>query len=467
MKLYKHQEDSITKLKKVRGWGLFNEPQTGKTAIAINLLFHQKIKGKVNIIIVPKVLLNKWRQEILIWFSNFDIFVPNEYNSINKRIRTYNEWITDGKELDNKIIITTPIVGQMIIKNIKEIGVFIIDEAHNLSNHKAKTTKFYLLEAINKAEYKGIITGTPLRNHLGGMFSMIGLMGYYPSLSKKTIWGLYKTFEKQYLITKDLPTPNGHFTKICGWKKDALEILQDKISHISVNYKMKDIFRDMPDSTIEDFYIDVTTEQKKYISILLKNGEVQTPKRWLSIYNGAEALANLQLYQVLTTFPERYGIKGAKTEWLLEYLEEIIIPNNQKTIIFSKSRTYLEYLGTTKIGKYATYLTGENKKGLLEFTEDSDKLILLAQVDAAGVGITLDFVNVIVFTDLPYSPASWTQACGRNRSPYRNKANKEIIRLLCKDTIDEVQLESLNKNQNLASQINDYAGMINRRYMKW
>ena len=92
-------------------------------------------------------------------------------------------------------------------------------------------------------------------------------------------------------------------------RKNVFEILQDKISHISVNYKMKDIFRDMPDSTIEDFYIDVTTEQKKYISILLKNGEVQTPKRWLSIYNGAEALANLQLYQALTTFPERYGIK--------------------------------------------------------------------------------------------------------------------------------------------------------------
>ena len=52
-----------------------------------------------------------------------------------------------------------------------------LDEGHNIKNHRAKTSK----AALNlDTERKWIISGTPIQNNLGELWSLLNFLDYYP-----------------------------------------------------------------------------------------------------------------------------------------------------------------------------------------------------------------------------------------------------------------------------------------------
>ena len=88
------------------------------------------------------------------------------------------------------------------------------------------------------------------------------------------------------------------------------------------------------------------------------------------------------------------------------------------------------------------------------FQEDEQIKICIAQLQTAGVGITLHSADTAIFYSLDYNYASFEQAKSRiHRIGQKN--NCTYIYLIAKGTIDEKIIKALNKKEDIAKRIID------------
>ena len=88
------------------------------------------------------------------------------------------------------------------------------------------------------------------------------------------------------------------------------------------------------------------------------------------------------------------------------------------------------------------------------FQEDSDCMVLIGQIAAAGLGITLTAASTMVFYSMDYSMSNFEQAKARiHRVSQKNDCL--YIYLIAKGTVDRKVLKSLRNKVDLAKLLVD------------
>ncbi len=399
----------------------------------IKQILKEKKDAKI-LIVAPTSLIYNWKNE-------FDKFG----SELKYKVFAENKWVRkqELEEVDdiNILITTYGLVRQDQEKYFAmNFELVAIDEAQNIKNIHAQMTK--AVKQLN-ANTKIALTGTPLENSVLELWSIFDFImpGYLAS---------NLNFQKKYAI-KDVDSEN----------LKVLDSLNQQIKPFILRRKKKDVVKELPDKIENNIYIDLNQEQKKlYVSQLEK-----TKKEMDEILaNEGFQKGNFKILQLLTKLRqlcidpriiyENYQGGSAKIENLISLTKEII-ENGHKILLFTSYKMALDivYQEFTK-QNISTYIidgsvSSKKRMELVEKFNQDDTNVFLITLKSGGTGLNLTSADVVIHLDLWWNPQVENQATDRAHR-IGQKKTVEVIKLICKGTIEERILELQNKKKILA-----------------
>lgn len=428
---FKHQLDAIEYGLNHSCWILADEPGLGKTKTACDLASILNSEGEVSqclIICGVNGLKYNWANEIKI-HTNKDCFIlgtryrknGNEYiGSTQDKIddvSTHSEFflITNVETLRNKDFVAA------VNRKCNIISMIVVDEAHKCNNSTSQQGKN--LQKLNKEKYRIALTGTPILNNpldayaslkwIGAEHSNLtqfrqfycefGGFGGYEVIRYKNIDVLKNSFEKYMLRRK---------------KEDVLD-LPEKLyrnEYVEMNEKQRGIYEEARKWVLEN--IDMIKQSPNPLSQLLRMRQA----------TGATSILSSEINE------------SCKLDRLEELVDEIS-RNDKKCIVFS-NWTSMTDLIVQRLKKYnPAVITGEVDSNTRNeerdrFQNDKNCKVCVGTIGALGTGFTLTAATYAIFTDLPWNKGTLTQ-CEDRIHRISTKENVTIIKLICKNTIDE------------------------------
>jgi SNF2 family DNA or RNA helicase len=438
-RLREYQKQDANYLKNRGSCLVLNEPRTGKTPTMITVL--KAMNSKVNIVICPSSLVLNWAKEFKQWYPEMKVYpvvgTPKQRNTL------YIDF--QSKHTQPKVLVISKDTWKKDESlHTLEFGVAIVDEAHFLRNYKSKQS-----EAIFalKANVKYALTGTPSVKHGSDVYGLLHFINpeAFPS---------YWQFTDRYWNINDN-----------GWGKDVAEpkgFRSDELLTImnmnSVQRKRKDVMKWLPAATYQTIPVQMGKKQTGYYDKMMDTFEVWDEKEEHGV-DTLNVLSQLMRLRQICLDPRLLGFKevGAKTTALLEFAEEM----NEPFVVMTMFSSYFELVKDEleKLGKKVAVIDGSvsktNRNKIVERFQSGKIDILLANIVAAGVGLTLDRSDTIVFMDKSFSPADNEQAQDRIVPTTKEKYHPiNILSFVCEGTVDERINDILERKEDLTKLIN-------------
>jgi SNF2 family DNA or RNA helicase len=213
----------------------------------------------------------------------------------------------------------------------------------------------------------------------------------------------------------------------------------------------------IPPKQYQTIEVEMDAKQRKAYNSMLntftieEDGEIKA--------DAPSVLAQLTRLRQICLHPGLLDIDSpsAKENFILEWLED---NPNEQVIIFSNFSSYLKHLHK-KIGGDCQLIIGETSKDLrqniVDMFQTGGVKVILANIQAAGVGLTLDAASTVIFLDRAYTPTDNAQAEDRIVPTTENSNQRcTIIDVVCKDSIDEKINDILKKKKSVIEVVNNY-----------
>lgn len=423
------------------GGVLADEMGLGKSVQLICFLkevLKEKNDAKI-LIVAPTSLVYNWSKE----FDKFGSELKYHVFAENKAKRQ--------EELSNLNDINILITTYGLVREDKEyyqdinFEVIAIDEAQNIKNNMAQMTQ--IIKSL-KGNTKFALTGTPLENSVLELWSIFDFImpGYLASAL---------SFNRKYGIKN-----------IDDDSVKVLDNLRKQIRPFILRRKKKDVIKELPDKIENNIYIDLTKEQKK---IYLAELEKTQKKMEELLLEGTFNKFRIEILKLLTRLRqicidpsiiyENYKGGSSKIEELISMIKNII-SNGHKILLFSSYKTAIDIvnreLTNNDISCYVIDGSVSSKKRIElvdKFNSDNTSVFLIT-LKAGGTGLNLTSADVVIHLDLWWNPQAENQATDRaHRIGQKNTV--EVIKLICKGTIEEKILELQNKKKFLSDNLID------------
>jgi SNF2 family DNA or RNA helicase len=421
------------------GGVLADDMGLGKTVQTLAHLhrLHQAPAGKPSLIIAPTSVLSNWQREA-------ERFAP----SLKVHRHHGAERASTAKAFANAhVVLTSYPLLQRDEKMLSDIewNVVVFDEAQTLKNAKAKT---YLSAQSLKAHQRIALTGTPMENHLG------------------ELWSIYNVLIPGLL--GDLEGFNSIFRHPIEQRADTNQMkkLKARIRAFILRRGRDQVLTELPPKTEYTRWIELESAQADMYEslrtaihddirkVIDKKGLKQSTIHILD--------ALLKLRQVccdprLVKLPggrAHAAVAGsAKLEWLATHVPELM-EEGRSVLIFSQFTSMLALIAETlnTQGVAFSLLTGDTRDRdtpIAEFQSGKTRVFLLS-LKAGGVGLNLTAADTIIHYDPWWNPAVEAQATAR---AHRMGQDKPVIvtKLVAKGTLEERMLDMLSRKRELAS----------------
>lgn len=327
----------------------------------------------------------------------------------------------------------------------------IADESQRIKSHDAQQSK-----AMHKlgdvARYKLILSGTPVQNNAIDIFSQYRFLD-------PTVFGMnFYAFRNRYAIM-------GGFSnrQIVGYK-DLDELI--KKEH-SIAYRVtKEEALDLPEQTFITRNIRMNTKDRNLYDQIRRNS-------FAELESGGQITAPTVLTKLLRLQQFTGGFIQAdegdkpelvfrgKLDALEDILEDYVIEAEKKLVVFCRFRPEIDLiqrlLDRRKIRYCSIYgdIKIDDRGDIVkEFQTNPKVKVFLAQIDTAGLGITLTAADTCVYYSVNFNYAAYSQSLARiHRIGQRNRCT--YIHLVVEKTIDETVLKALAKKEDLAKTVVD------------
>jgi SNF2 family DNA or RNA helicase len=427
-----YQRVDVNFLQRLPHCGIFSEMRTGKTPTTLKLIEaegHEKV-----IVICPASLVLNWKKEVETW-TNYEVFAVS--GTKTKRSKIYQEWESKKGFL---VLSKDTAKADSDLLNFKDYAL-IVDEAHFLRNYQTLQSKavFHLGKHATK---RLALTGTPSTNKGADIYGILHFL--YPSR-----FSSYWSFVDRYFKTWDSPWGA---KEISGYKRK--EELQEILDLISVQRKRSEVMQWLPPKQYQTITLEMAPKQRKAYDEMLHLFTVEEAD-----VDASGVLAQLTRLRQICLAPELLEINApsAKEQFILEWLED---NPDEQVIIFSNFSSYLKELAK-KINNKLGLIIGETGKpmrqNIVEQFQAGKIQVILANIQAAGTGLTLDAAGTVIFLDRDYTVSSNQQAEDRI-VPTTQQANQSctIIDVVCKNSVDETINDLLKKKKSVIEVINNY-----------
>jgi non-specific serine/threonine protein kinase len=414
----------------------------GKTIQVLSLLLVMKNQAdgqrQPNLLVAPASLLANWMSELDRFAPSLRALIahPSAMNAADLKTLAPDR----VRELD---LVVTSYGSLLRIPWIAEVAwqLVVLDEAQAIKNPDAKQTR---AAKKLKAHTRFALTGTPIENRLGDLWSIFDFIN--PGLL-----GSAKEFTTLTKRLADRPhNPYGPLRELV--RPYILRRLKTD----------KTVIVDLPDKTEVKAFCQLTRKQAalyqqsvKELAELLENTE--------GIQRKGLILSFLMRFKQICNHPSHWLGDGAWSEadsgkWArLRDISEVIAAKQDKVLVFTQFREVTAplaaFLGSV-FGRPGLVLHGETevkkRNGLVRrFQEDESVGFFVLSLKAGGAGLNLTAASHVVHFDRWWNPAVENQATDR---AFRIGQNKNVLvhKFVCRGTIEEKIDQMIEGKQQLS-----------------
>ena len=418
------------------GGTLADDMGLGKTVQTLAYLCRLKADGRLgpSLLAAPVVTLSNWSAEIRRFAPAIIVhpyrgpahkrFIPNENSGVDLLVVSYQTLRNDAERFLDR-----------------EWDHIILDEAHYVKNASSRT---YKTVRSLRARHRLSLTGTPLENHLGELWSQMSFLN--PGLL-----GSRSDFERLYArpVERD-------------GDQDALERLGAVIAPFLLRRRKADVLEDLPPKDESVLRCEMTPEQAEAYNALSELYYRQVTG--LLSDEGLDG-ARIQIFTILSKLRllaihpplagEQFdGLSSGKMTALDTLLDEIL-EEDHKVLVFSQFLGALdraEHTCRTRGWNFSrlTGATADRETPIARFRDNPDVRVFLLSLRAGGVGINLTAADYVILLDPWWNPAVEAQAVDR---AHRLGQTRPVMayRLITAGTIEEKVLELQEKKKGLAA----------------
>lgn len=465
--LFLHQEEGWRRavhelMEGCGGYGLLYEMGCGKTLTAVAVmgtLWKLKMLKRA-LIIAPASVCSVWPKE----FRQYADF-PVECAVLDGSMPARREKLWRMRQFDSGALqvavvnyegawrIPDAYNGTNALKDFAP-DFILCDESHRIKKPTAKQSKF--IHALgDRAPFRMILTGTPIQNNPLDFYSQ------YRFLAPSVFGTSFMRFRGRYAVMGGYAV-HGKPVQVVGYKN--LDELTEKAYTCASRVTKADCL-DLPPQTFETRYVDMSPAGMKLYREMKRESIT-----WLgdNPATASNVLSRLLILQRLTggyiradDEAQAQQVDRAK----LDALEDIILDlqdAGDKCVVFVRFLDELsaicDMLQTHKIRHsfiYGAVPQSERGQMVESFQDDPEVKVFVAQIDTAGLGITLTAAKVAIFYSPTWNYASYQQALARTHRIGVAHDVCHYIHLICPGTVDEDVMAALENKKNLADLVVD------------
>jgi superfamily II DNA or RNA helicase len=417
----------------------------GKTIQVLSLLLVLKneamagAKSMPSLLVAPASLLANWAAEIARFSPNLKAVVAHASAMSAEQLKKSAPAETLA---DTDLVITSyGSLGRVPLLTSMPWRLVILDEAQTIKNPGAKQTK--AVKAL-KADTRIALTGTPIENRLGDLWSIFdfinpGLLGSSKQFSR-FVKNLADRPQNPYGPLRDLVRPY------------ILRRLKTD----------KNIIADLPDKTEVKAFCPLSRKQAA-----LYQQAVDDLSQQLEQVDGIKrrglVLASLMRLKQICNHPSQWLGDGAWAEndsgkfARLRDIAEVIAARQEKALVFSQFKEttapLAAFLGSV-FGQPGLVLHGQTevkkRKDLVRrFQDDENVPFFVLSVKAGGAGLNLTAASHVIHFDRWWNPAVENQATDR---AFRIGQSRNVLvhKFVCQGTVEDKIDQMIESKKQLA-----------------
>ena len=320
----------------------------------------------------------------------------------------------------------------------------ILDEAQAIKNPNARQTK--AAKAL-KARARIALTGTPVENHLGDLWSIFdfinpGLLGNAKQFTRYTK-GLAERTHNPYGPLRELVRP--YILRRMKTDKSIISDLPDKTeikALCGLSRRQAALYGQAVEDLAKSLEASAGIQRKGIVlAMLMRLKQVcNHPSQWLND----------------NVWAEKDSGKWAR----LREIAEVVAARQEKMLVFTQFREMTGPLATFLgqiFGRTGMVLHGEtavkNRKTLVQrFQDDEAVPFFVLSLKAGGTGLTLTAASHVVHFDRWWNPAVENQATDR---AFRigQKKNVLVHKFICRGTVEEKIDALIDSKQGLSDEL--------------
>jgi superfamily II DNA or RNA helicase len=407
---------------------LGDEMGLGKTVEALGALCHLSAQGHTRALVVcPASVVANWRAEI----TRHTHLIPHVVHG-SSRDRAHERWLTENgvaittyeslRHLDPTARPTPPETSGLLaavrpsrMGVAQPLAMLVVDEAHYVKNPETKRS-----QAVNEwarhAERVLFLTGTPMENRVEEFQALVGHL--QPDVGRKVdgMTGLAGAVAFQTAVAPVYIRRN---------QSDVLDELPDMIPSLDWVEPTSgdlDCYRQAVES--DNF---MAMRRAAYLSV-----PVEGPGTVKEIDRSAK-LARL------VDIVEEAGEEGLKVI-VFSYFRDVLTIVSQALELVLPGAVYGPLTGSTP--------PNERQRLIEALTDHEGSAVLVAQIEAGGVGLNIQAASVVILCEPQWKPSTEAQAIARSHRMGQVR-RVQVHRLLLEDSVDQQMLAVLAGKQEL------------------
>ena len=432
----------------LRKWGLgaclADDMGLGKTIQALALIQKDWESGERHpvLLICPTSVVNNWKKEA----SRFTPELPVLVHHGIERMRGED---FKKKAMEHAVVISSYALLARDFGTFKDLhwtGV-ILDEAQNIKNPETKQAK--AARAI-QADYRLVLTGTPVENNVGDLWSIMEFLN-------SGFLGTQSEFKNRFFIPIQ-----------AARDPEAAERLKRLTGPFILRRLKTDksIISDLPEKMEMKVFCTLTKEQASLYEAVVKE-TMDSLDETEGIQRKGLVLATLLKLKQVCNHPAHFlgdnspiPKRSGKLTRLTEMVEEMMEVGDRALIFtqFAEMGAILQRHSQETFGREVLFLHGGTSKKQrdcmverFQANDDSPFLFILS-LKAGGTGLNLTRANHVIHFDRWWNPAVENQATDRAFRIGQTK-NVEVHKFICAGTLEEKIDEMIERKKEVAERV--------------
>ena len=439
---------------KGHGGILADEMGLGKTLQSIAFLLHLRAFGDQGpyLIVMPLSVLDNWQTELARFAPSLKVLVYVGEKDRRQELR--EEVVAFVNELPKaqrahptftfQVVLTTYETLNMDIEFLTQFSFtyMIVDEAARLKN--SSSLLYQNLEQFD-CPHRLLLTGTPVQNNLAELHSLLNFV-------RPGLFGEADSFQRWFSPKQG---------------DGALRLLHRVIKPFLLRRLKEEVVKELPQKREFTLYVGLSALQKEmYKGVLTRDTSAFDGKNKTSLMNILAQLRKVVNHPYLFdgVEPEPFELgdhlvnasgKLAVLDTLLPYLKRKghrILLFSQMTRVLDIIQDYLFFRGYSYERLDGSVRGEERFLAIKNFNADPETFVFLLSTRAGGVGLNLTAADTVIFFDSDFNPQADLQAAARSHRLGQTK-EVQVIRLICRDTVEEIILRRANRKLRLSSSV--------------
>ncbi|MFN9719162.1 MAG: DEAD/DEAH box helicase [Planctomycetota bacterium] len=433
-----YQRDGFRWLARLSHWGiggiLADDMGLGKTVQTLALLL-TRVESGPTLVIAPTSLGFNWQRECERLTPSLRPILFRDSDRLDLK-----NYLGEGD-----LVICSYGLALREAEVLKEIrwGTMILDEAQNIKNSNSKTAAQI---RTFQADWKIALTGTPMENHLGELWSIFHTIA-------PGVLGSWEQFRRRFAapIEKD-------------GNADRREGLSRVIAPFILRRKKSDVLKDLPERTESNLMVDLSADER------LRYDQMRLAAVTELDSIGDENLSHDQRFRVLQMLTrlrqmschiglvdDKWKGSSSKLHVLMECLDQLKEQGN-RPLIFSQFTTHLGLIreALDKAGITYQYLDGQTtpvqRQQRVDAFQNGEGDAFLISLKAGGTGLNLTAADYVIHMDPWWNPAVEDQATDRAHRIGQTRSVM-VYRIIARGTVEEQILKMHDDKRDLVESV--------------